>query len=60
MPPKRMEPLKRSAFRLVLSSGAVDGLLLMPHPRRWQRMRAIALLLLYASCEFCWGTPGTN
>ena len=36
---KRIEPMRRSAFRLVPHSGAVDALLLMAHPQRWPRMR---------------------
>jgi hypothetical protein len=31
---QRIEPMRRSAFRLVVHSGAADALLLMAHPGR--------------------------
>jgi len=32
---KRIEPMRRSAFRLVLYSDVCGALPLMAHPRRW-------------------------
>jgi hypothetical protein len=37
-PNLRIEPMRRSAFRLVQHAGAVDALLLMAHPKRSARI----------------------
>jgi len=35
---KRIEPMRESAFTLVLCAGACGALPLMAHPRRWAQL----------------------